>query len=155
MLSDWSLLLSWAQQGKAEAHFGEAGVTNLLHLLRAALTKATGGQLLASGGGGGAHKAARGERQQAQVGRACARCCSLACLASRPCGVALLAMLRPTRSNRSSLHSQPALPQASARQDATLVLMKELPTLLRKLHTDPVQARHWGAGFEQAECLSC
>lgn len=31
--------------------------------------------------------------------------------------------------------------QAAARQDATLALMKELPPLLRKLHTDPAQAR--------------
>ncbi|GAB4819997.1 hypothetical protein N2152v2_007043 [Parachlorella kessleri] len=30
--------------------------------------------------------------------------------------------------------------QAAARQDATLVLMKELPTLLKKLQTDPAQA---------------
>ncbi len=29
--------------------------------------------------------------------------------------------------------------QAAARQDATLVLMKELPTLLKKLQTDPAQ----------------
>lgn len=35
----------------------------------------------------------------------------------------------------------PAAAQASARQDATLALMKDLPPLLRKLHTDPAQAR--------------
>ncbi len=68
MLSDWPLLLGWAQQGKAEAHFGEAGVTNLLHLLRDSLRKATGGQLP----GGVAPLAGRSgvagrERQQAQV----------------------------------------------------------------------------------------
>lgn len=67
-LSDWSLLLGWAQHGKAEAHFGEAGVTNLLHLLRDSLRKATGGQLLV----GTAPLAGRGgvvgrDRQQAQV----------------------------------------------------------------------------------------
>ncbi|KAL4451286.1 hypothetical protein ABPG77_009358 [Micractinium sp. CCAP 211/92] len=68
VLSDWSLLLGWAQQGKAEAHFGEAGVTNLLHLLRDSLRKATGGQLP----GGVAPLAGRSgvagrERQQAQA----------------------------------------------------------------------------------------
>lgn len=95
-LSDWALMLGWAQQGKAEAHFGEAGVTNLLHTLRDALTKATGAPLL-----GSAHDARKGtsrERQQAQ---------------------------------------------AAARQDATLALMKELPPLLRRLQTDPAQARCW------------
>ncbi|KAL4420809.1 hypothetical protein ABPG75_010465 [Micractinium tetrahymenae] len=96
VLSDWALLLAWVQQGKAEAHFGEAGVTNLLHLLRDALRKATGGQLPGSavppaGRGGAAGR----ERQQAQ---------------------------------------------AAARQDATLALMKDLPALLRKVQTDPLQA---------------
>ena len=72
MLCNWPLLLSWAQQGKAEEHFGEAGLTNLLHLLRDALRKATGGQL---GGGADAHRAKQQsrERQQAQV-RGHARC---------------------------------------------------------------------------------
>ncbi|PRW20268.1 sister-chromatid cohesion 3 [Chlorella sorokiniana] len=95
MLSDWPLLLSWAASGRAESHFGEAGVTNLLHLLRDALAKATGGPLLAGAPAGEARRAGQRDRQQAQ---------------------------------------------ATARQDATLALMKDLPPLLRKLQTDPAQA---------------
>ncbi|MCP6756798.1 hypothetical protein NL533_34750, partial [Klebsiella pneumoniae] len=72
-LSDWPLLLSWAQQGKAEARFGEAGLTNLLHILRDSLRKATGGQLVGAAHGGAAGGGAKGhggkEKQQAQVGR--------------------------------------------------------------------------------------
>ena len=97
MLCDWHLLLSWAQQGKAEEHFGEAGVTNLLHLLRDALCKATGAPLL-----GGAHGHADHLRSKA-----------------------------PSRERQQA--------QATARQDATLALMKELPALLRKVQTDPTQ----------------
>lgn len=67
MLSDWPLLLSWAQSGRAEAHFGEAGVTNLLHLLRDALAKATGGPLLGAAPAAEARKAGQRDRQQAQV----------------------------------------------------------------------------------------
>ncbi|PSC70800.1 sister-chromatid cohesion 3 [Micractinium conductrix] len=91
-LSDWPLLLRWASQGSAEAHFGDAGLTNLLHLLRDALRKATGAALP---GGPADRKAGGREKQQAQ---------------------------------------------AAARQDATLALIKELPALLRKVQTDPVQA---------------
>lgn len=69
VLSDWHLLLSWARQGTAEEHFGEAGITNLLHLLRDSLHRATGGSL--AGGGGeqrppGGHKGR--ERKEVQVG---------------------------------------------------------------------------------------
>lgn len=97
-LSDWQLLLTWAQHGRAEAHFGDAGVTNLLHTLRDALAKATGGAVLAGGPGGAADARRAGGRERQAA-------------------------------------------QAQARQDATLVLMKELAPLLRKLQTDPVQAR--------------
>ena len=63
-LSDWPLLLRWASQGSAEAHFGDAGLTNLLHLLRDALRKATGAALP---GGPADRKAGGREKQQAQV----------------------------------------------------------------------------------------
>jgi hypothetical protein len=69
VLCDWHLLLSWAQQGKAQEHFGEVGVTNLLHLLRDALCKATGAPLLGGAHGQADHlrsKAPSRERQQAQ-----------------------------------------------------------------------------------------
>jgi hypothetical protein len=65
MLSDWALLLSWAQKGTAEEHFGEAGVINLLHVLRESLRKATGG---ASGAAGDAAKKLSKEKKDAQVG---------------------------------------------------------------------------------------
>lgn len=68
MLSDWPLLLSWAASGRAESHFGEAGVTNLLHLMRDALAKATGGLLLGGAPTGEARRAGQRDRQQAQVG---------------------------------------------------------------------------------------
>jgi hypothetical protein len=67
-LSDWPLILSWAQQGRAQEHFGEAGLTDLLHLLRHALRKATGGVLVpgASAAAPGGHKGK--ERKEQQVG---------------------------------------------------------------------------------------
>lgn len=75
MLSDWPLLLSWASSGRAESHFGEAGVTNLLHLLRDALAKATGGPLLGGAPGGEARRAGQRDRQQAQVRVGCCVLC--------------------------------------------------------------------------------
>ena len=67
-LSDWQLMLAWAQHGKAEAHFGEAGVTNLLHTLRDALAKATGSPVRAGAGAAAAARGgARGERAAAQA----------------------------------------------------------------------------------------
>lgn len=126
MLSDWGLLLRWAQQGKAAAHFGEAGVTNLLHLLRDALAKATGGPVL-SGAPADARKGKAGERAAAQVGGGGA---------ARQQGP----LADPDCFSHCSLLPCFAL-QATARQDATLALMKELTPLLRKLGTDPVQVR--------------
>lgn len=56
----------------------------------------------------------------------------------------------------------PSIPlQATARQDATLALMKDLPPLLRKLQTDPAQARafagvcRWSALLARADACSC
>ena len=64
MLSDWALLLD----GRFDDLPHEAGVTNLLHLLRDALAKATGGPLLGSTSAAEARRAGQRDRQQAQVG---------------------------------------------------------------------------------------
>ena len=46
---------------------------------------------------------------------------------------------RPPAACRKTKSKERGEAQAAARQDATLVLMKELPTLLKKLQTDPAQ----------------
>lgn len=50
-----------------------------------------------------------------------------------------LSLLTPHSRKAKSKERQDA--QATARQDATLALMKDLPTLLKKLQTDPAQVR--------------
>lgn len=63
-------MLSWAQQGKAREHFGEAGLTDLLHVLRLALCKAAGAALVPGAGAAalGGHRGKERKEQQVRWG---------------------------------------------------------------------------------------
>lgn len=116
MLSDWGLLLSWAHSGRAESRFGEAGVTNLLHLLRDALAKATGGPLLGAAGAAEARRAGQRDRQQAQVGaRGCSQCVAAAgwqqCCNASEAGLRCLAPLREGLNTFRPEHGSNAAPE--------------------------------------------